>query len=118
MICATEPHMISHAFKQVGGDTASGQDAGTASGEAEKEGGRDTAFGQLKTAYVACEEACYYYTCMYVGLVLLRNPATAKAGSDSHQRLEQVVGTMSSVQNPPHIFPAEFAAMRNLVVDT
>ena len=101
-----------------GEKTASGQDAGTASGEVEKEGGRGTAFGQLKTAYVACktcEETCYYYTCMYVALILLRNPTTAKAGSDSHQKLGSLIGTMSSVQNPPQIFPAELAAMRKLV---
>ena len=86
-----------------GENTGSGQDAGTASGEAEKEEGRATAFGQLQIAYAACkacEESYYYYTCMYVGLILLRNPTTAKPGNDSHQKLATLIGTMSSVPPP------------------
>ena len=89
-----------------GGGTASGQDGMAVSGEAQKEGTGGTAFDKLKTAYVACmacEDVLYYFTAMYVGLTLLRLPATANTGSPSHAQLEELVQAMGSV-NPPRDF--------------
>ena len=84
-----------------GGGTASGQNGMAVLGEAQKEGTGGTAFDMLKTAFVACmacEDVLYYFTAMYVGLTLLRTPATAKTGSPSHGRLKELVKAMGSVK--------------------
>ena len=83
------------------GVTASGQDGMAVLGEAQKGGTGGTAFDKLKTAYVACmacEDVLYYFTAMYVGLTLLRTPATANTGSPSHGRLKELVKAMGSVK--------------------
>jgi len=87
-------------------------------GEAQKEGTGGTGLDLLKAAYVACracENALYYYTCMYVGLTLLRTPATANTGSPSHGKLKELVNAMGTVKRPLTIFQAELAAMRKMV---
>ena len=93
------------------GITASGQDVGAVPGEAQNEGEDGTAFGNRKSAYAACkscEDACYYYTCMYVCVILLRTPGVAKTGSDPHKNLMNTVGLMGTVKDPlppPTYFP-------------
>jgi len=91
-----------------GGDT--GQKEGefsTVPGEAQKEGECGTAFDKLKEAYVhcrTCEGACYYYTALYVGLTLLRTPATANTESTTHTQLKECVEALDRVQPTPQRF--------------
>ena len=73
----------------------------TASDKSQDDGTGGAAFDKLKTAYVACmacEDVLYYFTAMYVGLTLLRTPATANTGSPSHGRLKELVKAMGSVK--------------------
>ena len=119
MTWVTRSYPNSPALKQGGGVT--GQKEGefsTVPGEAQKEGEFGTAFGKLKEAYVhcrTCEGACYYYTALYVGLTLLRTPATANTESTTHTQLKECVEALDRVQRPPEIFQAEVAAMRKMV---
>ena len=95
---------------------ASFPDLATASGQVA------TASGQvgpnLKSAYDECkklEDWCYYYTCMYVSLTLLRNPAATQVESSTHQMLAGLVDSMGAVPDRPKIFADELMAMRKLV---